>query len=100
MGRVRHIHAKNIPPEVMAEVRLQGLSFLEGVRRGIFTMPGDAEGMVDFHGALEAAAAHDYQGWLVIEAEQGASVRNPFEYQSMGLRALRAFAKLAGLRGV
>jgi inosose dehydratase len=99
MGRVRHIHAKNVRPDVLAEVRMQGLSFLEGVRRGVFTVPGDAEGAVDFHAVLEVAAAHDYQGWLVIEAEQDAAVRNPFEYQSMGLRALKAFAKRAGLRG-
>jgi inosose dehydratase len=99
MARVRHIHAKNVRPDVMAEVRAQGLSFLEGVRRGVFTVPGDAEGVIDFHSVLEVAAAHDYQGWLVIEAEQDAAVRNPFEYQSMGLRALKAFARRAGLRG-
>lgn len=99
MGRVRHIHAKNVRPDVMAEVRLRGLSFLEGVRRGVFTVPGDAEGSVDFHAVLEVAAAYDYQGWLVIEAEQDAAVRDPFEYQSMGLRALKACAKRAGLRG-
>jgi inosose dehydratase len=99
MGRVKHIHAKNVRPDIAMQVRTEGLSFLEGVRRGVFTVPGDAEGVVDFHGVLEVAAAHDYQGWLVIEAEQDAAVRNPFEYQSMGLRALKAFAKRAGLRG-
>ena len=97
MGRVRHIHAKNIRPDILRQVREQGLSFLEGVRRGVFTVPGDAEGVVDFHGVLEVAAAHSYQGWLVIEAEQDPSVRNPVEYQSMGLRALKAFARRAGL---
>jgi inosose dehydratase len=97
MGRVRHIHAKNVRPDVLAEVREQGLSFLEGVRRGVFTVPGDAEGAVDFLPVLRIAAQHGYQGWLVIEAEQDAAVRNPFEYQSMGLRALKAFARRAGL---
>ena len=97
MSRVRHIHAKNVRPEILAQVRELGLSFLEGVRRGVFTVPGDAEGMVDFHGVLEIAAYHNYTGWLVIEAEQDAAVRNPLEYQYMGLRALRAFARRAGL---
>ena len=41
MDRVTHIHAKNIRPEIMREVREQNLSFLEGVRRGAFTVPGD-----------------------------------------------------------
>jgi inosose dehydratase len=97
MGRVRHIHAKNVRPAILREVREQGLSFLEGVRRGVFTVPGDAEGTVDFHAVLEVAAGHGYEGWLVIEAEQDPAVRDPVEYQSMGLRALRAFAKRAGL---
>ncbi|MES2664775.1 MAG: myo-inosose-2 dehydratase [Pseudomonadota bacterium] len=97
MGRVAHIHAKNIRPDVMKQVREQGLSFLEGVRRGVFTVPGDAEGVVDFHGVLEVAATHGYDGWLVIEAEQDPAVRKPMDYQSMGLRALKGFAKRAGL---
>ena len=97
MGRVAHIHAKNIRPDILKQVREQGLSFLEGVRRGVFTVPGDAEGIVDFHGVLEVAAAHGYDGWLVIEAEQDPAVRIPLDYQSMGLRALKGFAKRAGL---
>ena len=97
MHRVRHIHAKNVRPDILDQVRVQGLSFLEGVRRGVFTVPGDAEGMVDFHAILEVAAMQGYQGWLVIEAEQDPARRNPFEYQSMGLRALRAAARRAGL---
>ena len=97
MGRVRHIHAKNVRPDILAQVREQGLSFLEGVRRGVFTVPGDAEGAVDFVPVLEQAAVHGYEGWLVIEAEQDPLVRTPFEYQSMGLRSLKAFARRAGL---
>jgi inosose dehydratase len=97
MGRVKHLHAKNVRPSVMKDVREQGLSFLEGVRRGVFTVPGDAEGGVDFLPVLEVAAAHHYSGWLVIEAEQDAAVRNPFHYQSMGLKALKSMARQAGL---
>ena len=97
VGRVRHFHAKNIRPAVMAEVRTNGLSFLEGVRRGVFTVPGDPEGGVDFEACLRVLAGAGYQGWLVIEAEQDPDVRNPFEYQSMGLKALKGFAVAAGL---
>ena len=97
MHRVGHIHAKNVRPAIMQEVRELGLSFLEGVRRGSFTVPGDAEGAVDFYGVLEVAAQHNYSGWLVIEAEQDPSVRIPMDYQSLGLRSLKGFAKRAGL---
>ncbi len=97
MGRVGHIHAKNVRGAIAKEVREQGLSFLEGVRRGVFTVPGDSEGAVDFEPVLKVAAEHGYSGWVVIEAEQDPSVRNPFEYQSLGLKSLKAFAKSAGL---
>ncbi|NML76447.1 myo-inosose-2 dehydratase [Rhizobium sp. S-51] len=97
MRRVGHIHAKNVRPVIARQVRDENLSFLEGVRRGVFTVPGDAEGGVDFPPVLRIAAEHGYQGWLVIEAEQDPDVRNPFEYQSLGLKSLKAMAKEAGL---
>lgn len=97
MARVRHIHAKNVRPEVMRRVEADRLSFLEGVRRGVFTVPGDPEGGVDFAPVLAIAAEHGYSGWLVIEAEQDPAVRDPVHYQSMGLEALRRMAREAGL---
>ncbi|CDZ33137.1 Inosose dehydratase [Neorhizobium galegae bv. officinalis] len=97
MARVGHIHAKNVRPDIAAQVRSEGLSFLEGVRRGVFTVPGDKEGGVSFPPVLKIAAEHGYEGWLVIEAEQDPDVRNPFEYQSMGLSSLKAMAQAAGL---
>ncbi len=97
MDRVTHIHAKNVRPAIMREVREQNLSFLEGVRRGAFTVPGDPEGRVEFEPVLKVAAEHGYSGWLVIEAEQDSAVREPFHYQDMGLKALRAMARATGL---
>ena len=97
MGRVAHIHAKNVRRDVMEEVRAQRLSFLEGVRRGVFTVPGDPEGCVDFLPVLQAAASADYDGWLVIEAEQDPAVREPRRYQAMGLAALKKMVAEAGM---
>lgn len=97
MDRVTHIHAKNIRPDIMKQVRAENLSFLEGVRRGVFTVPGDPEGCVDFAPVLKIAAVHAYSGWLVIEAEQDSAVREPFHYQSMGLKALKSISREVGL---
>ncbi|CZT34484.1 myo-inosose-2 dehydratase [Rhizobium sp. 9140] len=97
MDRVTHIHAKNIRPEIMARVRSENLSFLDGVRLGVFTVPGDPEGCVAFEPVLKIAAEHGYAGWLVIEAEQDSAVREPFLYQNMGLKALKAMSRHAGL---
>ena len=97
MGRVSHIHAKNVRPDIARQVREEGLSFLEGVRRGALTVPGDAEGAVAFEPVLRIAAEHGYEGWLVIEAEQDSVVRDPKHYQGLGLRSLKRMAAEAGL---
>lgn len=97
MDRISHIHCKNVRPDIMSQVRTERLSFLGGVRAGVFTVPGDTGGGVDFAPVLEIAARHDYSGWLVIEAEQDPDQRDPVHYQSMGLKALRKMAREAGL---
>jgi len=97
MSRVGHIHAKNVRPEVTKRVWDEGMSFLNGVLAGSFTVPGDPEGAVDFAPVLKIAAAHGYSGWLVIEAEQNPDRYNPFEYQSLGLKSLKQLAKEVGL---
>lgn len=97
MNRVAHIHCKNVRQIVRLQVYSNGLSFLEGVRRGLFTVPGDREGAVNFEAVLNIAANHNYQGWLVIEAEQDPAIRNPVHYQSMGLKALKNMARITGL---
>ncbi len=97
MTRVGHIHAKNVRPDIMAQVRDQRLSFLEGVRRGVFTVPGDTTGGIEFEPVLKIAAEHNYSGWLVIEAEQDPKIRDPLTYQTMGLKALKTMARHSGL---
>lgn len=98
MDRISHLHAKNIRPEIMEKVLTTGMSFLEGVVAGVFTVPGDPEGCIDFPSVLKVAAKNKYDGWIVIEAEQDPDVRNPFEYQTLGLKALKQFATDAGLK--
>jgi inosose dehydratase len=96
-ARVRHFHAKNVRPEVMARVRREAMSFLQGVVAGVFTVPGDPEGGIDFAPLLSILADSGYDGWIVIEAEQDPSVRNPLEYQGLGLATLKRLARAAGL---
>ncbi|THD84229.1 myo-inosose-2 dehydratase [Aliigemmobacter aestuarii] len=97
VARVRHFHAKNIRPDVVARVRAEGLSFLQGVVAGAFTVPGDQEGAVDFGPLLKILAGAGYDGWIVIEAEQDPKVRNPLLYQTLGLATLKRLAREAGL---
>ena len=46
--------------------------------KGVFTVPGD--GMIDFTPIWTAIHASDYEGWIVVEAEQDPAKANPFEY--------------------
>lgn len=97
VDRVSHFHAKNVRPAIMRRVRDEGLSFMDGVRAGVFTVPGDEEGGVDFEPLLQILKNAGYDGWIVIEAEQDPDVRNPFQYQSLGLKTLKAAAAKTGL---
>ena len=94
VDRVAHFHAKNVRPEVMARVRAENLSFLEAVRAGVFTVPGDPEGAVDYAPCLEVLARAGYDGWIVIEAEQDPEQRDPVTYQTMGLKTLKDLAQV------
>jgi inosose dehydratase len=95
--RVRHFHAKNVRPDIRARVEAEGLSFMDGVRAGVFTVPGDQEGEIDFAPLLKILAANGYDGWIVIEAEQDPDKRNPLLYQTLGLATLKRQAREAGL---
>lgn len=97
MDRVVHIHAKNVRPAVRDKALAEGLSFLQAVRLGVFTVPGDDEGCVDFPAILRIAARHRYSGWLIAEAEQDPAQRDPVYYQTLALETLRAMARKAGL---
>ena len=97
VNRVAHFHAKNIRRPVTERVRADNLSFIQGVLAGAFTVPGDPEGAIDFVPLLRILAQAGYEGWLVIEAEQDPAVRKPLDYQSLGLKSLKAAAKAAGL---
>ncbi|NSY40425.1 myo-inosose-2 dehydratase [Leisingera sp. ANG59] len=66
--RILHIHLKDIRPEVMAGVRTRDLSFNDGVRAGMFTVPGD--GFTNFAPLAKFVRDGGYRGWLVVEAEQ------------------------------
>ena len=98
-ARIRHLHVKNVRSAVLRETTDGDASFLEAIRAGLFTVPGDPEGGIDFMPVLRTAAAGGYRGWLVIEAEQDPKVREPRRYQTMGLAALREMAYEAGLDG-
>ena len=94
-ARVNHVHAKDVRPDVLQEVRDQRMSFLDAVVAGVYTVPGD--GCLDFAAALRPLAAADYQGWLIVEAEQDPAKAPALPYARRGCAHLREAAAQAGL---
>ena len=92
VGRVKHVHLKDIRPEVVNKVRAERLSFLQGVRAGTFTVPGD--GAIDFAPVFGILDRAGYKGWMIVEAEQDPAVADPLEY---ALKARKYIAEKAGI---
>lgn len=78
IDRVRHVHLKDIRPKKIAWVKDTHKSFLEGVRAGTFTVPGD--GAIDFAPIFDILRKNDYSGWVVVEAEQDPAIADPYIY--------------------
>lgn len=90
--RVRHVHLKDIRRPVVDRVHAEKMSFLEAVRAGAFTVPGDGD--IDFKPIFDILAENNYKGWMVVEAEQDPAIANPFEY---ALKARKYIRDMTGL---
>ena len=86
LDRIIHIHLKDIRLDILQ------LSFLQGVKLGLFTVPGD--GIIDFAPIFEYIGKSTYSGWLIVEAEQDPEKANPLVYAKMGRETIR---KLGGI---
>lgn len=93
--RIHHVHFKDIRPDVVRDVRENNRSFLDGVVAGAFTVPGD--GVIDFHDVAARLRAIDYNGWIVVEAEQDPAKAPPYDYSKMGYEHILAVCGKAGL---
>ena len=86
-SRIKHVHLKDLRREVFQRVAADKMSFLDAVRAGVFTVPGD--GNLDFAPVFAALVRLDYAGWMVVEAEQDPAQANPFEYAMMARTFIR-----------
>ncbi len=92
--RINHVHCKDLRWDMLKTVRQKGMSFLQGVLDGVFTVPGD--GFIDFHAFARALFDIGYEGWAVVEAEQDPAKAPPYEYSLMGRRHLTSAFEAAG----
>lgn len=90
--RIKHVHLKDIRPEVVEQVKKENMSFLAGVRAGAFTIPGD--GCINYDPIFKVLEDAGYEGYMVVEAEQDPAKANPLEY---AIRARKFIAEKTGL---
>jgi len=91
-NRIKHVHLKDIRKDVLERVKKEHMSFLQAVREGVFTVPGD--GMIDYDPIFNILKETSYTGWFVVEAEQDPAKANPLEY---AIKARKFIAEKTGL---
>lgn len=78
INRIKHVHLKDIREDVVKTVKQKEMSFLQAVKLGAFTVPGDGD--IGFKPVFNILAENNYEGWLLVEAEQDPARANPLEY--------------------
>lgn len=86
--RIKHVHLKDIRPEVVEQVKKENMSFLAGVRAGAFTR------CINYDPIFKVLEEAGYEGYMVVEAEQDPAKANPLEY---AIRARKFIAEKTGL---
>jgi len=94
-ARINHVHCKDVRADVLADARNRDLSFLDSVLNGVFTVPGD--GSIDYPTIFKGLKDADYQGWLVVEAEQDPAIAHPLTYATLGANNLKQLCQDAGI---
>ncbi|MES0885289.1 myo-inosose-2 dehydratase [Roseibium sp. SCP14] len=74
-SRIDHIHLKDIRRQVISQLDPSRDTFNDGVRKGMFTVPGDGD--LDFAPLARQIAEHGWHGWLLVEAEQDPEIAEP-----------------------
>ena len=82
--RVHHVHFKDVRQNVLDWVQSEDKSFLNGVAAGVYSVPGDPEGCIDFQAITDKLKAIAYNGWIVVEAEQDPAKADPFSFSKLG----------------
>ena len=82
----------NAENAMVEKVKKEELSFLDGVRMGTFTVPGDGD--IDFDPIFKVLEESGYTGYMVVEAEQDPAKANPLEY---AMKARKYIAEKTGL---
>lgn len=86
--RIWYIHLKDISPAVAREAREKEWDYFAAMRNGLFCELG--KGAVDFPALLRWLAAHDYQGYTLVEQDVLPGMGTPKESAARNRAYLRS----------
>ena len=89
--RIIHIHCKDMRKDILKKSLERNWSFRQAFLEGAFTVPGD--GCIDYLPLIRILKKNNYNGWLVVEAEQDPTKANPLEYAKKGFKYLSSICK-------
>ncbi len=93
-ARIKHVHTKDVRMDVINKLDRTKESFLDAVKKGAFTVPGD--GSLDFEAIVKKLAGYGYEGWFVVEAEQDPKKAPPLKMAQIGHKELMRVMTAAG----
>jgi len=90
--RISHIHFKDIRNKILNISIKKNYSFKKSFLSGVFTVPGDGD--YDFRSIMGLIKKNNYNGWIIVEAEQDPIKHDPFNYSLKGFNYIRQLLKL------
>lgn len=87
--RILYVHLKDVRSEILMTTKTEQLSFMDAIRAGVFTVPGD--GSIAFPAIFSALSNQNYSGWMIVEAEQNPDMAPPLEYAIKAFNYLKEF---------
>jgi inosose dehydratase len=87
IDRIAHVHLKDVRMTKREETIERQMCFLDAVKNGTFTVPGDGD--VSFDHIFDTLAKKHYEGWMLVEAEQDPAKANPLEYAMKARKLIR-----------
>lgn len=92
VNRIGHVHLKSVRYEVAERCRREETPLRKSIAMNIYTVPGDGD--TDFRQVFRILSDANYEGVILVEAEQDPAISNPFE---MAVTARNYIREVAGL---
>ena len=86
--RIWHVHFKDFAPTILEKAKIEGWTYTDMVRQGVFCELG--QGSVDFPAVLAALKEQQYDGWVVVEQDVLPGMGSPKESANRNRAYLRS----------